>query len=165
VGKCPNCENKGWFLKTYRCFICGKEGCDKCFHTLFSVQSIGRIYGTWWVCSEACSRAFERKLESTVPPDAINLANYPSDVPHPEQYPCPSIELFNEALKNIAQEADEGFAKKFLKFDAQIVVLSDIEEQFKRYCDLKQAGNLEKAGRRDEAAKILIRVKRYCCVS
>jgi len=158
VGKCPNCENKGWFLKTYRCFVCGKEGCDGCFYKLLSFETEYTREGALWVCSDACSQAFESKLESTVPPNAISLADYPSDIPHPEQHPYPSTELFEKSLKNIVQQTKlseyEELASRISRDDLQILADSDIQKQFKRYCDLKQAENLEKAGRRKEAAKI-----------
>jgi len=90
----------------------------------------------------------------TVPSNAITLASYPSDIPHPERYPCPSSKLFDSAVMNIVRETSEKITKELTRGNAQILVHSDIKKQFKRYCDLKQAENLERAGRREEAARI-----------
>jgi len=102
---------------------------------------------------------FEKELESRVPSNGINLADYPSDIPHPERHPCSSAELFDNALNSIIYEKNKKLDEEIEKYGETINRKAldsgvDIEYNFKRYCDLKQAENLEKAGRRKEAAKI-----------
>ena len=75
--KCPGCGNSGWFLKTRKCSICHKLGCDKCMTFLLDVL-IGpagertRVLEAWYVCSAQCWEKFARKAEDKV---AFNLVN------------------------------------------------------------------------------------------
>jgi DNA-directed RNA polymerase subunit RPC12/RpoP len=62
MGKCPNCDNKGLFLKTVKCKVCGREGCEKCLRHILSIAGTestgdGRLqkdWDNWYLCSEDC---------------------------------------------------------------------------------------------------------------
>jgi DNA-directed RNA polymerase subunit RPC12/RpoP len=74
MGKCPNCGNKGVFLKTVNCKTCGKEGCEKCFIYLLSIyasiwdkEGYGvREWEKWYACSDQCLETFARKLQDQI---------------------------------------------------------------------------------------------------
>lgn len=65
MGKCPNCSNSGLFLKTTKCIICGKEGCNKCFSEFFKLIEDGRsdddspsTVSRGYFCSDECLKGF-----------------------------------------------------------------------------------------------------------
>lgn len=163
MGKCPNCGNKGWFLRTEICISCSKKGCDKCFTPLFEFREDAHFspFTTWWICSSNCRETVKKELMSRIPPNAINLARYPSAHPHPEFKPSPSDILYRDALISIIRGTDEILARKINRISWEVLYQDNLYKEFKQHCDLTQAENLERAGRREEAARIYERYLMY----
>jgi len=100
-------------------------------------------------------------LISKIPPSAIALARYPSAHPHPEFKPTPSDLLYRDVLISMMRERDQKLVREINKIQWERMYTGNYYRDFKRYCDLKQAENLERAGRRQEAARIYERFGMY----
>jgi len=160
MGKCPNCGNKRWFLRTYKCFVCEREGCENCLSPLLTFPFQGNV-SRWWVCSDKCRQSFKEMLIAKIPRSAISLARYPSAHPHPEFKPTPSDLLYKDALTSIIRDRDEQLFREIDHIQWVRMYTGDYYRAFKQYCDLKQAENLKRAGRREEAAKIFDQYDMY----
>lgn len=75
MGVCSNCGNKGFFLKTALCKMCGKEGCKECMTYLFTVYRHSSSHptdGDWFCHPGQCYETFVKKIENSLPPDILN---------------------------------------------------------------------------------------------
>lgn len=72
MGTCPNCGNTGFFLRTVKCEVCGKKGCDKCFGSVTRERKWARwivgsdapsrdLYENVYFCSDQCYDSFSLK--------------------------------------------------------------------------------------------------------
>lgn len=85
MGKCPNCGNSGLFLKTKKCKICGKEGCEKCLTLLFEIydhvhsdsdSTDERTLDKWYTCSDDCLTRFADCTTRFIPEQCITYSNW-----------------------------------------------------------------------------------------
>jgi len=151
--RCPNCGNDGVFLETEFCIVCGREGCEECMEQVFTFLVAGRGVFDWWVCSEECFNSLKGKLFTTVPPDAINLNDYHGD----PRFPLPEskvYEIFYNAIVHLVRDVDETLAASFRIINKEKLLDSELMRQFRMYLHLKQAENLERAGRYGDASQI-----------
>jgi len=75
LGACHNCGNKGFFLKTALCKICGREGCKECMTYMFTVYRYSSSHptdGDWFCHQGQCYETFAKKIENNITPDVLN---------------------------------------------------------------------------------------------
>lgn len=157
MGKCPKCGNSKLFLKTKKCAVCGKEGCDKCMHYLLTIGAEHVWLTDWWACSDKCYAEFENKLKQAVPPNEIKITMFQST-----ESAAPYYALFEGAVLSLGDPKDKNFRECIEKRESFATQTedrvnkwkSDLSKNFKKHVDLMQAANLERAGRRREAARI-----------
>ena len=74
MGKCPNCQNSKWFLKTIECKVCGKEGCKECFIHLFQiVDKVGGFLDDWYACTKQCFDAIATRVENQISANEVSV--------------------------------------------------------------------------------------------
>jgi DNA-directed RNA polymerase subunit RPC12/RpoP len=153
VDKCPNCGNEGAVLRTECCIVCGKEGCAECIDNLLTVRATAGLMFDWGVCSDKCFETFVKKLELAIPPDAISVADYTGDprLPIADEK---VYELLRIAVINLIGEVDKNLARNIRSITKETIKNSEATRRFRKYAHLKQAENLERTGRLEEAARI-----------
>lgn len=85
MGKCPNCGRSGFFLKTVKCKVCRKEGCDKCFIDLIPIitsetsdkpdftpyeLAMPKLYACSTECMESYKERLKKQMERMRKPQA-----------------------------------------------------------------------------------------------
>jgi rubrerythrin len=151
--KCSNCGNEEVFLGKKFCIVCGREGCEDCMDQILTFLVSGRGVFDWWICSEECFNSFMGKLFSAVPCDAISLNDYHGD----PRFPLPEskvYEIFYNAIAYLVRNVDETLVATVRIVNKEKILQSELMKQFKRHLHLKQAENLEKAGRYEDASQI-----------
>ena len=150
--RCPNCGNDNFF-ETKFCIVCGREGCEGCMEQIFNFLVVGRGVFDWWICSEGCFNSFMGKLIAAVPPQAINLNDYHGDPRHP--LPESKVyEIFYDAVVHLVRNVDETLASGFRIVNREKLLDSELMRRFRMQLHIKQAENLEKAGRYEDASRI-----------
>jgi DNA-directed RNA polymerase subunit RPC12/RpoP len=118
MGKCPNCDKQGMFLKTVNCRICGKEICNNCGIDLLDIKlrkgtrleeaeydaadtrfKYGSIEETWYVCSDECIDRFQREVEAHFSAEDLEL-----DSPQYIYYSKSVDWLLDDAKKALARD-------------------------------------------------------------
>lgn len=75
MGTCSGCGNKGFFLKTVVCRMCGKEGCKKCMNYLFTVYRYSSSHptdGDWFCHHGQCYETLAKKIENSITADVLS---------------------------------------------------------------------------------------------
>lgn len=107
----------------------------------------------WWVCSDECFNSLKGKLLATVPSDVINLNDYHGD----PRFPLPEskvYEIFYNAVVHLVRNVDENLAVGLRVVNKERLMDSELMRQFRTHLHLKQAENLERAGRYEDASQI-----------
>jgi hypothetical protein len=187
MGKCPNCGNKGIFLKTVKCKVCGKEGCEKCSIYLLSIRAhVSDAEGytlqeweKWYACSERCREAFAGKIKDEISLKDVDVhatwkvENIQSVVKRTILKPDNKEWISDDLRKKIAwldkrsqKNENEWWDIVFGKPDEfeKNPLWQQLKEQTKKIAMgfwLSYAKDLEKARRFEEAARIYERYGMY----
>jgi DNA-directed RNA polymerase subunit RPC12/RpoP len=149
---CPNCGNEN-FLEAKFCIVCGREGCEGCMEQIFNFLVVGRGVFDWWICSEECFNSFIGKLVAAVPPQAINLNDYHGD----PRFPLPEskvYQIFYDVVVHLVRNVDESLAFGFRIVNREKLLNSELMKRFRIQLHIRQAENLERAGRYEDASRI-----------
>lgn len=108
--KCSNCDNKGMFLKTANCKVCGKEGCEKCFMLLFAIGEnkpgaedsyYPAFWETWYACGKECATKFADETARFISYDDCEM-----DLRYPKFYNDTAVEDYDPpGLHNVVLKA------------------------------------------------------------
>lgn len=124
---------------------------------LLTFDVYGERFIDWWACSDECYNGFENNLRNAIQPSEIRTTEFRSP-----DFAADYEALFNTSVLRLADPKEE-YVKRFVKKRGSSVTCrnplhkqwkSDIFMEFRKYVDLVQADNLERAGRRNDAANI-----------
>jgi len=157
LGKCPNCQNSGWFLKTERCDVCGKEGCAKCLIFLFDIIDVrGSSCDRWFGCSQKCINKLAVEIEDRISADEIDASNT-----------TPPIHFFVERTVVDSKRLDPAIAEKISGGDELHVFFSqdkapqDFQFMIDEQCDSVVEDPDNTLWKRIHQHALLIRAKHY----
>jgi len=157
MGKCPNCGKQALLLRTKKCLSCGKECCERCASYLLTINTRDK-----WACSAQCRNKFEEQVLN------YPLENIGTDTG--TEFKSVEIELWYKACMSAfdandpSKKAWTDLQKLGIKSAMDIMDIqttssnhkheSDLYDRFLARVLLALAGNMERAGRPLDAAKI-----------
>lgn len=166
MGKCLNCGMKKWRLKTTKCFVCGKAGCNNCHSHIMEI-GFGVVNAfdyehkeKMFICSNDCKENFINSVEKQIEQTNIGL------------YEKIEVKKYiTSAIASNAFKIDEKILKKFeeypskpnrkRRFHAYLYLDDGVYESLRKKFLKQRAKILLKVRRFEEAAKLFESIAMY----
>jgi hypothetical protein len=166
MGKCLNCGVKKWRLKTTKCFVCGKTGCNNCHSHIMEI-GFGVVNAfdyerkeNLFICSKDCKENFVNSVEKQIEKANIGLygridvKNYITSAIVSNKF-----KIDEKTLKNFEDYPNKPSHAR--RFHAYLYLDEEVYENLRKKFLFQRANIFLTVRRFEEAAKLFESIAMY----